>query len=53
VTVLLATHSPRLLQAVEYVLLLKDGVLADAGPREEVLRRLLRPAPEYARQEAQ
>ena len=52
VTVLLATHNVRLLQVVEYVLVLKDGALVDAGQREEVLQRFLRPVEEYARRKA-
>ena len=45
VTTLLVSHNLRLLQAVNNVLVLKDGVLIDAGPRDKVLQRFLRPAP--------
>ncbi len=48
VTVLLTTHNLRLLQIVDRVLVLRGGVLADAGRREEVLQRFLRPARESA-----
>lgn len=44
-TVLIATHNTRLLHAVERILVLRDGALIDSGPRDEVLRRFLRPAP--------
>ncbi len=45
VTVLIVTHNERLLQAVEYVLVLKDGALMAAGQRDEVLQRFVRPVP--------
>lgn len=48
VTVLLVTHNLQLLKVVGHVLVLKDGALVEAGPRDEVLRRFIRPADEYA-----
>ena len=45
VTTLLVTHNFRLLRAVEYVLVLKEGVLLESGRREDVLQRFMRPAP--------
>ena len=44
VTTLIITHNFRLLQMVENVLVLKEGVLLESGPREEVLKRFMRPA---------
>ena len=43
-TVVLVTHTPRLVRGVDQVLVLQDGVLAEAGPRDAVLQRLVRPA---------
>ena len=43
VTVLLVVHHLQYLQTMEYVLVLQEGMLADAGRREEVLQRHLRP----------
>lgn len=51
VTVLTVTHNLRLLRAMEHLLVLKDGVLVEAGPRQEVLQRFLRPAETGARQQ--
>lgn len=45
VTVLVVTHRPALLQAVDQALVLRDGALEMWGPRAEVLRRLMAPAP--------
>lgn len=45
VTTLIISHNLRLLQAVNNVLVLKDGVLIDAGPKDKVLQRFLRPSP--------
>ena len=43
-TVVLVTHTPRLVRGVDQVLVLQDGMLAEAGPRDAVLQRLVRPA---------
>ena len=43
VTVLLVTHNLQLLQEVGYVMVLREGALADAGPAREVLQRYTRP----------
>ena len=43
-TVVLVTHTPRLVRGVDQVLVLQDGMLAEAGPRDVVLQRLVRPA---------
>ena len=45
VTTLMITHNFRLLRVVEHVLVLKEGVLLESGPRDEVLQRFMRPAP--------
>ena len=44
VTTLLVTHNFRLLRMVEFILVLKEGVLLETGPRDEVLKRFMRPA---------
>ena len=36
VTILLATHRPNLLKAVDKVLVLRDGVVAQFGPAAEI-----------------
>ena len=51
VTTLIVTHNFRLLQMVKNVLVLKEGVLLESGPREEVLKRFMRPAPADRRRE--
>ena len=48
VTLLIVTHNFRLLQVVRNVMALKEGVLLESGPREEVLKRFMRPAPAVA-----
>ncbi|MCY3774329.1 MAG: type I secretion system permease/ATPase, partial [Gemmatimonadetes bacterium] len=53
VTTLIVTHNFRLLQMVKNVLVLKEGVLLESGPREEVLKRFMRPAPAAAEKTAQ
>jgi PrtD family type I secretion system ABC transporter len=53
VTTLMVTHNFRLLQMVEFVLVLKEGVLLESGPREEVLKRFMRPAPAGGEKKAQ
>ena len=45
VTTLIVTHNFRLLRIVGNMLVLKEGVLLDNGPRDEVLQRFMRPAP--------
>ena len=45
VTTLMVTHNFRLLRMVEHILVLKEGVLLESGPRDEVLKRFMRPAP--------
>ncbi|MCY4211316.1 MAG: type I secretion system permease/ATPase [Gammaproteobacteria bacterium] len=45
VTTLVVTHNFRLLRMVENVLVLKEGMLLESGPRDEVLKRFMRPAP--------
>ena len=49
VTVLLVTHNLDLLQAVENVLVLRDGVLVAAGHRDEVLRQKKHPTPQLVK----
>jgi ATP-binding cassette subfamily C protein/ATP-binding cassette subfamily C protein EexD len=46
-TVIVVSHRPALVQAVDKVLLLKDGAAEMFGPRAEVLKRLM-PAPRIA-----
>jgi ATP-binding cassette subfamily C protein/ATP-binding cassette subfamily C protein EexD len=46
-TVVLVSHRPALVQAVDKVLLLRDGAVELFGPRIEVLKRLM-PAPRIA-----
>ena len=46
-TVVVVSHRPALVQAVDKVLLLKDGAAEMFGPRAEVLRKLM-PAPRIA-----
>ena len=53
VTTLIVTHNFRLLQMVQDVLVLKEGVLLESGPREEVLKRFMRPAPATGEKKAQ
>ena len=43
-TVVVVTHTPRLLRGVEQVVVLQEGRVVDGGPRESVLQRLVRPA---------
>jgi PrtD family type I secretion system ABC transporter len=43
--VIVVAHRPNVLSAVDLILALSDGRIADFGPKDEVLRRLLRPAP--------
>ena len=43
-TVVVVTHTPRLLRGVEQVVVLQEGRVVDGGPREAVLQRLVRPA---------
>ncbi|GAC1342555.1 MAG: type I secretion system permease/ATPase [Acetobacteraceae bacterium] len=43
-TVLLVTHRPSLLAAVDKVLVLQDGAVAQFGPREEIVQTLARPS---------
>jgi ATP-binding cassette subfamily C protein/ATP-binding cassette subfamily C protein EexD len=44
-TVVLVSHRPVLVQGVEKVLLLRDGAVEMFGPRAEVLKKLMKPAP--------
>jgi PrtD family type I secretion system ABC transporter len=44
VTVVVVSHRPSLVQGVDKVMLLKDGAVADFGPRAEVMRQLMAPA---------
>lgn len=44
-TVVLVSHRPALVQAVDKVLLLKDGAVEMFGPRAEVLKRVMGPRP--------
>ena len=53
VTTLIVTHNFRLLQMVRNVLVLKEGILLESGPREEVLKRFMRPAPNPGEKKAQ
>ena len=46
VTVLMVTHNVRLLRVVDHVLVLREGALVEAGGRDEVLQRFLRPVRE-------
>ena len=43
-TVLLVSHRPALVQGVDKVVVLRDGMIEMFGPRQEVLKRLLQPA---------
>lgn len=40
VTIVLVSHGPRLVQACDTVLLMRDGAIAMLGPREEILAHL-------------
>ena len=40
--ILIISHQERILNIADTIVLLKDGRLAECGPREEVLPRLLR-----------
>ena len=53
VTTLMVTHNFRLLRMVEDILVLKEGVLLESGPRDEVLKRFMRPAPATGEKKAQ
>lgn len=41
-SILIISHQERILNIADTIVLLKDGRLAECGPREEVLPRLLR-----------
>jgi ATP-binding cassette subfamily C protein/ATP-binding cassette subfamily C protein EexD len=43
-TVVLVSHRPALVQGVDKVVVLRDGMVEMFGPRQEVLKRLLQPA---------
>ena len=43
-TVVLVSHRPALVQGVDKVVVLRDGMIEMVGPRQEVLKRLLQPA---------
>jgi len=43
-TVVLVSHRPALVQGVDKVVVLRDGMIEMFGPRQEVLKRLLQPA---------
>jgi ABC-type protease/lipase transport system fused ATPase/permease subunit len=45
VTAVVVAHRPTLLQKVDKLLLLRDGMVEAFGPRSELLPRLVRPAP--------
>lgn len=47
-TVVLVTHRPSILGAVDKLLFLKDGVQHLFGPRDQVLKTLVPPAPPKA-----
>jgi ATP-binding cassette subfamily C protein len=51
-TVVIISHRPSTLNAVDKVLILRDGVVEMFGPRHEVLARLTRPVPVHAVQAA-
>ena len=53
VTTLMVTHNFRLLRMVEQILVLKEGVLLESGPRDEVLKRFMRPTPATGEKKAQ
>ena len=53
VTTLMVTHNFRLLRMVEQILVLKEGILLESGPRDEVLKRFMRPAPATGEKKAQ
>ena len=53
VTTLMVTHNFRLLRMVEHILVLKEGILLESGPRDEVLKRFMRPAPAAGEKKAQ
>jgi PrtD family type I secretion system ABC transporter len=42
-TVVVVTHKMNILSSVDYVLVLKDGQIQNAGPRDEVLSKLMGP----------
>jgi ABC-type protease/lipase transport system fused ATPase/permease subunit len=43
--VVIISHRPNTLGAVDKLLLLRDGVVEMFGPRDEIIGRLTRPAP--------
>ncbi|MCY1417906.1 Type I secretion system ATP-binding protein PrsD [compost metagenome] len=47
-TVVLVTHRPSILNAVDKLLFLKEGVQTLFGPRDQVLKTLMPPAPAKA-----
>ena len=51
-TVVVVTHTPRLLRGVAQVVVLQEGWVVDGGPREAVLQRLVRPAQPSVRRQA-
>lgn len=44
-TTVLITHRPSMLQNVDKILVLQDGMVAMYGPREEIINQVMRPLP--------
>lgn len=42
-TVVMITHRPSLVQSVDKVLVMRDGIAESFGPRDEVMKRLIKP----------
>jgi ABC-type protease/lipase transport system fused ATPase/permease subunit len=42
-TVIMITHRPSLVHAVDKVLVMRDGAVDMFGPRDEILKRLIKP----------
>lgn len=42
-TVIVVTHKMNLLTSVDYIVVMKDGVIQSAGPRDEVLAKMMGP----------
>jgi ATP-binding cassette subfamily C protein/ATP-binding cassette subfamily C protein EexD len=45
ITLVLVAHKPSIVANVDKILMLQEGAIKDFGPREEVLKKYLRPAP--------
>lgn len=45
ITTIVISHRPSILQGVDKILIVRDGVVASFGPRQEILAQITRPVP--------